>query len=95
MSKTPALALALLIAAGAASAQTRANPYDNGAQPLPDLGRIDGPALSSTTRSAVQAEYIRARNAGEISVYDNHAEAIRLADLMPRRPAAQTAVAGR
>lgn len=90
-----AIAFALLLAATAASAQTTANRYDNGAEPFADMGRIEAPALSSTTRAAVMAEFFRARKAGEISAYDNHADVIRMADLADRQPSRQPSLAGR
>lgn len=86
------VAVAIAIAVSA-SAQVRANPYDNGADPFPNRGRIDAPALSTTTRSAVQAEFIRARKAGEISAYDNRAEAFKMADLMTKPAEQRPAVA--
>lgn len=90
-----AIALALLIGTTAASAQVKANPYDNGAEPFAGIGRIEAPALSSTTRAAVKAEFLRARKAGEISPYDNHADVIRMADLADKPPVRQPSLAGR
>lgn len=89
------IALALFAAATAASAQTTTRGFDNGAEPFADMGRVEAPALSSTTRAAVKAEYIRARKAGEINPFDNHADVIRLADLEGKQPSRGTSLAGR
>lgn len=87
------MAATFAFAAAGASAQTAHNPYDNGAEPFGNVGRVSAPALSSTTRSAVKAEYVRARQAGEVNAYDNHAQPFTLAELQGKGVSQQSAVA--
>lgn len=84
---TTLIAAALAAVAFGVSAQTAPVAADHTTDAFTGGATSTVFAHANSERAAVEAEYVRARNAGEISPLDNHAEPFALTDLRQARQA--------